>query len=39
VSVASPVLNPVKPRHSAVVRITQWLTVIAFIALLICGCG
>ena len=37
VSVASPVLSPVKPRHSAVVRITHWLTVISFVALLITG--
>jgi thiosulfate reductase cytochrome b subunit len=33
----SPVLNPVKARHSAVVRVTHWLTVFAFFALLISG--
>jgi thiosulfate reductase cytochrome b subunit len=29
--------NPEKPRHSALVRITHWLTLIAFLALLITG--
>jgi thiosulfate reductase cytochrome b subunit len=37
VSAATPVLRPVTTRHSAVVRVTHWLTVIAFIALLITG--
>src|SRR5271166_4554492 len=35
---AAPLLrNPGNPRHSAVVRVTHWLTVIAFFALLISG--
>ena len=29
--------NPETPRHSAIVRVTHWLTVIAFLALLISG--
>jgi thiosulfate reductase cytochrome b subunit len=33
----SPVLKPVRARHSAVVRVTHWLTVFAFFALLISG--
>jgi len=37
VSTASPLRNPDTPRHAAVVRLTQWLTVIAFFALLISG--
>ena len=32
-----PLLNPVTPRHSAVVRITHWITVISFFALLVSG--
>ncbi len=37
VSAAGPFLNPRAQRHSAVVRLTHWLTVIAFFALLISG--
>ena len=37
VSATGPLSNPVIPRHSAVVRVTHWLTVIAFFALLITG--
>jgi thiosulfate reductase cytochrome b subunit len=33
----SPVQQTVKPRHSALVRVTHWLTVVAFFALLITG--
>lgn len=32
-----PLLNPVTPRHSAVVRVTHWITVISFFALLVSG--
>ena len=34
---AAPSASQPKPRHSAVVRITHWLTVIAFLALLVTG--
>jgi len=39
VSATSPVISPTsrRPRHSAWVRVTHWLTVVAFIALLITG--
>jgi len=37
VSAAPPLRNPDTPRHAAVVRLTHWLTVIAFFALLISG--
>jgi thiosulfate reductase cytochrome b subunit len=37
VSAVNPPLNPGAPRHSAVVRLTHWLTVIAFFALLVSG--
>jgi len=37
VSATDPNLNPETRRHSAVVRITHWVTVIAFFALLISG--
>ncbi len=29
--------SPVKPRHTALVRVTHWLTVVAFLALLVSG--
>lgn len=34
---ASPPRNPATPRHAAFVRVTHWLTAIAFIALLVTG--
>jgi thiosulfate reductase cytochrome b subunit len=37
VSTASPILKTRTPRHSAVVRVTHWITVIVFFALLISG--
>jgi thiosulfate reductase cytochrome b subunit len=37
VSVVSPLRKPETPRHAAVVRVTHWITVIAFLALLISG--
>jgi thiosulfate reductase cytochrome b subunit len=37
VSTASPVQQSVKPRHSALVRATHWLTVFCFLALLLSG--
>jgi thiosulfate reductase cytochrome b subunit len=37
VSAAGSLLNPETPRHAAVVRVTHWITVIAFFALLISG--
>ena len=37
VPAADPLPNPEIPRHAAVVRVTHWLTFIAFIALLITG--
>ena len=37
VSAAGPLPNPDPPRHSAVVRVTHWITVIAFLALLLSG--
>ena len=37
VSATGPLMNPGIPRHAAVVRVTHWLTVIAFFALLITG--
>ena len=37
VSGINPPFNPGTPRHSAVVRLTHWLTVIAFFALLVSG--
>jgi thiosulfate reductase cytochrome b subunit len=37
VSTAGSLLNPGNPRHGAVVRVTHWITVIAFFALLISG--
>ncbi len=37
VSAAGPLASPGIPRHSAVVRLTHWITVIAFFALLITG--
>ncbi len=37
VSAAGSVPNPETPRHTAVVRVTHWLTVIAFFALLLSG--
>jgi thiosulfate reductase cytochrome b subunit len=37
VSATGPLPNPGLPRHAAVVRLTHWLTVIAFFALLITG--
>ncbi len=37
VSVTSPVLNPAVARHSALVRVTHWLTVLSFFALLLSG--
>src|SRR5271154_662769 len=37
VSTAGPLANPRTPRHSALVRLTHWITVIAFLALLITG--
>jgi thiosulfate reductase cytochrome b subunit len=36
-SAVNPTLDPGTPRHSAVVRLTHWLTVIAFFALLVSG--
>src|SRR5581483_2228861 len=36
VSTAAPLLNE-RPRHSSLVRVTHWITVIAFIALLVTG--
>jgi thiosulfate reductase cytochrome b subunit len=33
----APASNPETPRHSAIVRVTHWLTAIAFLALLITG--
>jgi len=38
VSVAGRVLNPEARRHAALVRVTHWLTVVAFFALLVSGC-
>jgi thiosulfate reductase cytochrome b subunit len=37
VSAAGSLANPENPRHGAVVRVTHWITVIAFFALLISG--
>ncbi len=37
VSVSSPPLISVTPRHSALVRLTHWITVVAFCALLLTG--
>jgi thiosulfate reductase cytochrome b subunit len=37
VSAAGPLPNPDTPRHTAVVRVTHWITVIAFFALLLSG--
>jgi thiosulfate reductase cytochrome b subunit len=37
VSAADPLSNPDAPRHTAVVRVTHWITVIAFFALLLSG--
>jgi len=37
VSTVAPALNKETRRHSAVVRLTHWITVIAFFALLITG--
>jgi len=37
VSTASPILKKQAARHSALVRVTHWLTVVAFFALLISG--
>jgi len=37
VSAAGSVSNPETPRHSAVVRVTHWITVLAFFALLLSG--
>jgi thiosulfate reductase cytochrome b subunit len=37
VPAVGPLHNPEPPRHSAVVRVTHWLTVICFFALLITG--
>jgi len=37
VSTASSTSNPEAPRHTAVVRVTHWITFIAFLALLISG--
>jgi thiosulfate reductase cytochrome b subunit len=37
VSAAGSLLNPETPRHAAVVRVTHWITVISFFALLISG--
>jgi len=37
VSAADSLSNPETPRHTAVVRVTHWITVIAFFALLISG--
>jgi len=37
VSTAGSLTNPENPRHRAVVRVTHWITVIAFFALLISG--
>ena len=36
-SAASPARNPATPRHTALVRVTHWITVLAFFALLITG--
>jgi thiosulfate reductase cytochrome b subunit len=36
VSTAAPLLNE-RPRHSSLVRVTHWITVVAFIALLVTG--
>jgi thiosulfate reductase cytochrome b subunit len=37
VSAAEPLPNPDTPRHTALVRVTHWITVIAFFALLLSG--
>jgi thiosulfate reductase cytochrome b subunit len=37
VSAAGPLPNPDSPRHAAVVRVTHWITTIAFFALLLSG--
>jgi thiosulfate reductase cytochrome b subunit len=37
VSTATSLRNPDTPRHAAIVRVTHWITVIAFFALLISG--
>lgn len=37
VSAAGPLHNPETPRHTAIVRVTHWITVISFFALLISG--
>jgi thiosulfate reductase cytochrome b subunit len=37
VSAADPLSNPDAPRHTALVRVTHWITVIAFFALLLSG--
>jgi thiosulfate reductase cytochrome b subunit len=37
VSAAGPLPNPGTPRHTALVRVTHWITVVAFFALLITG--
>jgi thiosulfate reductase cytochrome b subunit len=37
VSAAGPLANPETPRHAALVRVTHWITVVAFFALLISG--
>ena len=37
VSATRPLLNPGHPRHSAFVRVTHWITVVAFFALLLSG--
>ena len=37
VSASGPLASPGTPRHSAVVRLTHWITVVAFFALLITG--
>jgi thiosulfate reductase cytochrome b subunit len=37
VSAARPLPNPGTPRHAALVRVTHWITVVAFFALLITG--
>jgi thiosulfate reductase cytochrome b subunit len=37
VSAAGPLANPGTPRHTALVRLTHWITVVTFFALLITG--
>jgi thiosulfate reductase cytochrome b subunit len=36
---AEPLRNPEAPRHTALVRVTHWVTVLAFLALLVTGIG